>query len=478
MEEKPTESDPESIPKLQLENLRGFASIQEDSENSQTESEKEALMFNFIQENYPESVSFKEFLSDLQTQIKELKVPLPKQYREKLQQLAAEFNISLDKPNKAKSKVKENLHKPLVDESHFLGNTIKELNVKKIKNIKNIKSTNKSVELLGVCFLLLLDKEVPPKPWEEFQKAVAQPGLVVQKLRNLPQDLEQRKVPCENLFKISKVLSSVDVQELNQASYKAECYLLLQLFQEIVEYWNYFYDKSQLSQSSIKIPTLEKPQPKKPLKTPPKQTVIPRTTCHKHEDNSDSFDLKLIDKYIELQKKQNRELRQQKNLAKWQIERECKREMKAEAKREEEKELQYNLAVKKQHEQLSQSTQKLQAQERKKNQYEEVQEQRRIKSLQKQEQTKQMMDDILRNAQNSKSNAFWEKVSKKERQIKQHSENLISVAENRRVKKLRQEEKKIEEQQDRQQELVLKKRFEFLKLKEEEEKLVKEMEVL
>lgn len=478
MEEKPTESDPESIPKLQLENLKGFAPIEEDSENSQTESEKEALMFNLIQENYPESVSFKEFLSDLQTQIKELKVPLPKQYREKLQQLAAEFNISLDKPNKAKSKVKENLHKPLVDESHFLGNTIKELNVKKIKNLKNIKNTSRSVELLGVCFLVLLDKEVPPKPWEEFQKAVAQPGLVVQKLRNLPQDLEQRKVPCENLFKISKVLSSVDVQELNQASYKAECYLLLQLFQETVEYWNYFYDKSQLSQSSIKIPTLEKPQPKKPLKTLPKQTIRPRTAYHKHEDNSDSFDLKLIDKYIELQKKQNRELRQQKNLAKWQIERECKREMKAEAKREEEKELQYNLAVKKQHEQLSQSTQKLQAEERKKNQYEEVQEQRRIKSLQKQERTKQMMDDILRNAQNSKSNAFWEKVAKKERQIKQHSENLISVAENRRLKKLRQEEKKIEEQQDRQQELVLKKRFEFLKLKEEEEKLVKEMEVL
>lgn len=197
------------------------------------------------------------FLKDIKKQANDTKSMSSVSYRERLNEFRKELssNMPIDKPKKSDKKVQSRLlsHlKPEIKEDkQELNKAINRITVKDIRDIKTITNPNASTEILGILYLILFKNQIPRfHPWEAFVNSIAQPGLVVQKLRALPFWIDSKEISDDAMFQIKQISSTIAYYEIKESKVMT---LLYEIIVELTKFCKSSNLQSEISKETTQL---------------------------------------------------------------------------------------------------------------------------------------------------------------------------------------------------------------------------------
>ena len=133
------------------------------------------------------------------------------------------------------------------------------IGAKQISQIKYYKNIPKVAEDIAYCYLILFNESIPKTHyWEKFIIFLAQPGTVIQKLRQLPVSLENNYFDPLIFAKINDIYSKIPKSDLKVESFYYELKLLIAIIKEILNIVEIPIEESKIV-SPVRIPELKKP---------------------------------------------------------------------------------------------------------------------------------------------------------------------------------------------------------------------------
>ncbi|CAG9310200.1 unnamed protein product [Blepharisma stoltei] len=225
-----------------------------------------------------------------------------------------------------------------------LNETISKMTVKYIDKLKTIKNPGLPYENIGIAFLVLYDIDVLRfHPWEGFLSSLAQPGLIVQKLRKVEKLVESNKISDAHIQDIKTHLSCIKEKDFEKEEYR-----------ELAHLYKFLSCAAKLYEVNHSRSIPEK-QPKAKIQKSASMNsslLLGKATSQSptKEDGSTTNVIEIADKAM-LQKiiekeKFNLVLEKQKQKkAMWDREREFKKELKLEEQREFLREIEYKRSL-------------------------------------------------------------------------------------------------------------------------------------
>mmetsp|Transcript_11268 Transcript_11268/g.11302 ORF Transcript_11268/g.11302 Transcript_11268/m.11302 type:complete len:384 (+) Transcript_11268:268-1419(+) len=351
------------------------------------------------------------FLHDIKKQTTESKSLSSGSYRDKLNQFRKDLEIKRQenkykKPEKpGESRLLKHLEQNIKEDFKELHQAVSQISTKDIVSVRGITNPNSSIEMIGIIFLLIFNQQIPRfHPWEAFVPFIAQPGLVIQRLRALPLAIDNKEISDDTMYQVKKLVKEIDKKDLSEY---ISAQLLHQILIEISKLCKVSESDSSIPLSSIASKDISKPTPKSQFKERPKPLQInskPRPQSKpvspaqplSPKDILDSENPDLIKKLIQEEQQTVVKLKGAQKKAYWDEKRLTKSEIVLEEKLQEEREFQYDKAMKDHYEKLDRENEFKIQKETKEFQDEEFLDNRMIKSFKKEEEKMEMLDDIQR----------------------------------------------------------------------------------
>lgn len=259
-------------------------------------------------EPYQSSSKFEDFLSNLRKRVKSPKKDLKK-------------TVS--------SKVFSHFHTEIIDKYQTLSQTTTKIGAKQISQIKYYKNLPKVAEEIALCYLYLFEI-TPPKShyWEKFVIFLAQPGIVIQKLRNLPIVLENEQLDSGVFWKISEVFGKIPKNEQKVSDFYYELQILIEIIKEVLK----LVEIVPEPQKKPLVAHIPKSRKTNSSEIPDISSIVPSEILKKTDNH-------LIKAVLLQEKKGLIELKSQAQRLQWDEKRFLKSEFKSEEKREQGREL-------------------------------------------------------------------------------------------------------------------------------------------
>ncbi|CAG9327645.1 unnamed protein product [Blepharisma stoltei] len=429
------------------------------------------------------------FLHDIKKQTTESKSLSSGSYRDKLNQFRKDLEIKrqenkykkAEKPGE--SRLLKHLEKNIKEDFKELHQAISQISAKDVVSVRGITNPNPSIEMIGIIFLLIFNQQIPRfHPWEAFVPFIAQPGLVIQRLRALPLAIDNKEIGDDMMYQVKKLVKEIDPNEL--AEYNS-AQLLYQVLVEISKFCRVSVSDSSIPLSLNTAKDVSKPAPKNPFKEKPKPLQIQSKPQSKPTSPAqplspkeilDSENPDLIKKLIQEEQQAVVKLRGAQKKAYWDEKRFTKSEIILEEKLQEEREFQYDKAMKDHYEKLDRENEFKMQKETKEFQDEEFIDNRMIKNFKKEEAKMELLDDIQR--EEERINWNYEKQKKeKEKKIKELREVAEKVKEERKSKIDSAKIKRKEEKKKRKENEIFELKYLYMKTIQEKEQISKELEL-
>lgn len=191
-------------------------------------------------------------------------LPAPQPYKpySRIEEFLETLKHKINSPKKLKKNVSSKVFEHLKPQDRYLGlnQKIIKIGAKQILQIKYYRDLPKVANDIAICYIMLFDAPVPKAhAWEAFMVLIAQPGLVIQKLRLLPSYVDEVDIDCYKLYRINEIFSKIPSAELKLEP----CYYELQLLISIlIEFLKLVHIPSNIPKNSsvAHIPTSKKPE--------------------------------------------------------------------------------------------------------------------------------------------------------------------------------------------------------------------------
>jgi hypothetical protein len=113
---------------------------------------------------------------------------------------------------------------------------VEKIEVKQIAQLKYYKDLPTIAEPIALCYLHLFSMPIPKnRYWSSFLAFLAQPGLVIQRFRQLPEVLDSKSFDLTALGKVKEILEKIPKAELKLGRNLTELQMLIDLLRKILQ---------------------------------------------------------------------------------------------------------------------------------------------------------------------------------------------------------------------------------------------------